>query len=147
MNKIYKSRVAKWYIWLCVGMTIAFIGLIYLCYKSTWVLMIDIVFMGICLFMIYDMLLHTDYSINGEKLHIRCGFLFRLDLPISKIIAITHKSTILSSPALSAKRIGIKYGKTNWVYVSPKEQEEFIATLKSVNPEIKDSNALQVNVH
>ena len=120
---------------------------IYLCYKSTWVLLIDIVFMGIGLFMIYDMLLHTDYSINGEKLHIRCGFLFRMDLLISKIIEITHKSTILSSPALSAKRIGIKYGKTNWVYVSPKEQEEFIATLKSVNPEIKDSNALQVNVH
>ena len=147
MNKIYKSRVAKWYIWFCVGMTIAFIGSIYLCYKSTWVLLIDIVFMGIGLFMIYDMLLHTDYCINGEKLHIRCGFLFSMDLPISKIIEITHKSTILSSPALSAKRIGIKYGKTNWVYVSPKEQEEFIATLKSVNPEIKDSNALQVNVH
>ncbi|MBD5322804.1 MAG: hypothetical protein HDS01_08570, partial [Bacteroides sp.] len=111
MNKIYKSRVAKWYIWLCVGMTIAFIGLIYLCYKSTWVHLIGVVPMGISLFMIYDILLHTDYCINGEKLHIRCGFLFRMDLPISKIIEITHKSTILSSPALSAKRIGIKYGK------------------------------------
>ena len=147
MNKIYKSRVAKWYIWFCVGMTIAFIGSIYLCYKSTWILLIDVVFMGICLIMLFDMLLHTDYTVNGEKLHIRCGFLFRMDLPISKIIEITHKSTILSSPALSAKRIGLKYGKTNWVYVSPKEQEEFIATLKAVNPEIKDSNALQVNVH
>ena len=147
MNKVYKSRVAKWYIWFCVGMTIAFIGSIYLCYKSTWVLLIDIAFMGICLITLFDMLLHTDYTVNGEKLHIRCGFLFRMDIPISKITEITHKSTILSSPALSAKRIGLKYGKTNWVYVSPKEQEEFIATLKAVNPEIKDSNALQVNVH
>ena len=136
MNKIYKSRVAKWYIWFCVGMTIAFIGSIYLCYKSTWVLLIDVVFMGIGLFMMYDMLLNTDYYINGEKLHIRCGFLFRMDLPISKIIEITHKSTILSSPALSAKRIGIKYGKTNWVYVSPENQEEFISILKSINPGI-----------
>ena len=118
-------------------MTIAFIGSIYLCYKSTWVLLIDISFMGICLIMIYDMLLHTDYTINYEKLHIRCGILFRMDLPISKIAEITHKSTILSSPALSAKRIGLKYGKKNWVYVSPKDQEEFISTLKSINPEIK----------
>lgn len=136
MNKIYKSRVAKWYICFCVGMTIAFIGSIYLCYKSTWVLLIDIVFMGIGLFMIYDMFLHTDYCINGEKLHIRCGFLFSMNLSISKIIEITHKPTILSSPALSAKRIGLKYGKTNWVYVSPENQEEFISILKSINPDI-----------
>ena len=147
MNRIYKSKVAKWYIWFCVCMTIAFFGSIYICYKSTWVLLIDIASMGVCLIMLFDMLLHTDYTVNGEKLHIRCGFLFRMDIPISKITEITHKSTILSSPALSAKRIGLKYGKTNWVYVSPKEQEEFIATLKYVNPEIKDSNALQVNVH
>ena len=139
MYKIYKSKVAKWYIWFCMGMTIAFIGSIYLCYKSTWVLLIDITFMGVCLLMIYDMLLHTDYTINDAKLHIRCGILFRMDLPISKITDITHKSTILSSPALSAKRIGLKYGKTNWVYVSPKNQEDFISSLQSINPKIKIS--------
>ena len=139
MYKIYKSKVAKWYIWFCMGMTIAFIGSIYLCYKSTWVLLIDITFMGVCLLMIYDMLLHTDYTINDVKLHIRCGILFRMDLPISKITDITHKSTILSSPALSAKRIGLKYGKTNWVYVSPKNQEDFISSLQSINPKINIS--------
>ena len=122
-----------------MGMTIAFIGSIYLCYKSTWVLLIDITFMGVCLLMIYDMLLHTDYTINDAKLHIRCGILFRMDLPISKITDITHKSTILSSPALSAKRIGLKYGKTNWVYVSPKNQEDFISSLQSINPKINIS--------
>lgn len=139
MNKVYKSKVAKWYLWLCIGTTVGFLGSIYLCYKSTWVLLIDIFLMGICLLMMYDMLLHTDYTIKDNKLHIRCGVLFRLDLPISKISEITHKSTILSSPALSAKRIGLKYGKTNWVYVSPKNQEEFISELKSINPEIEIS--------
>ena len=90
MNKIYKSRVAKWYIWFCVGMTIAFIGSIYLCYKSTWVLLIDIAFMGICLIMLFDMLLHTDYTVNGEKLHIRCGFLFRMNIPIPKLRMLSY---------------------------------------------------------
>lgn len=122
--------------WFCIGMTIAFFGSIYLCYKSTWVLLIDVVLMGFALVMMYDMLLHTDYTINGDVLHIRCGFLFRMDLPISKICEITHKSTILSSPALSAKRIGLKYGTRRWVYISPKNQEEFIATLKSLNPDM-----------
>lgn len=137
MNRIYKSKIAKWYIWFCIIMTIVFICSIYLCYKSTWVLLIDIFFVGVCLIMIYDMLLHTDYTITDDKLHIRCGILFRMDLPISKITEITHKSTILSSPALSAKRIGLKYGKKNWVYISPKNQEDFVSTLKSMNPKIK----------
>ncbi len=139
MRKVYKSKVAKWYLWYCIGMSIAFIGSIFLCYQSTWVLMIDIVLIGIGLVMMYDMLLHTDYTIDGDKLYIRCGVLFRMKLPISKISEITHQSTILSSPALSAKRIGLKYGKKNWVYVSPKDQEEFIQTLQSINPEIKAS--------
>lgn len=137
MKKVFKSKVAKWYLWFCVGMTLAFIVSIYLCYKSTWVLLIDVVLMGICLFMIYDMLLHTDYTLDGGRLHIRCGVLFRMDLPVSGITEITLKSTLLSSPALSAKRIGLRYGKRNWVYVSPKDQEEFISTLSSINPEIK----------
>lgn len=133
---VYKSKVDKWYICLCAGITLAFIGSIYLCYTSTWILLIDIVFMGIALFMIFDMLLHTDYTIEGDKLHIRCGCLFRMDLHVSKITEITHKSTILSSPALSAKRIGLKYGRTNMVYVSPEDQDEFISSLQSINPEI-----------
>ncbi len=61
MDIVYKSKVAKWYVWFCIGMTIAFIGSIYLCYQSTFVLLINIVLMGIALFMIYDMLLHTDF--------------------------------------------------------------------------------------
>lgn len=138
MLKVYKSKVAKWYLWFCIGMTIALIGSIYLCYQSTWVLLIDVVFMGIALLMIYDILLHTDYTISEERLHIRCGFLFRMNLPISKISEITHKTTILSSPALSAKRIGLRYGK-NWVFVSPKNQDEFISALHSINSEIQIS--------
>lgn len=139
MGKVYKSKVAKWYLWFCIVMTIAFIGSIYLCYQSTWVLMIDVIIIGIALFTIYDILLHTDYTIRGERLHIRCGFLFRMNLPISKITEIRHKSTILSSPALSAKRIALRYGKKNRFFVSPKNQEEFISALRSINPEIKIS--------
>ena len=127
MNKVYKSKVAKWYVWFCISMTIAFLGSIYLCYDSIWILLIDVVLMGIGLVMIYDMLLHTDYTISGERLHIRCGFLFRMDLPISKILEITHKSTILSSPALSAKRIGLRYGeKKMGIYFAKESRRIYI---------------------
>lgn len=124
---------------MCVLMSMAFIGTIFLCYDSTWVLLIDVVLLGFGVVMVFDMLLHTDYTFKDNILHIRCGVLFRLDLPVSKITEITHKSTNLSSPALSARRIGLKYGRSNWVYVSPADQEDFISTLRSLNPEIKIS--------
>lgn len=139
MEKVYKSKVAKWYLWSCIGLALALVGSIYLSYKSTWVLLIDVVFMGVGLWLMFDMLLHTDYTIKCDRLHIRCGVLFRMDLPISKITEITRKSTILSSPALSAKRIGLRYGKKNWVYISPKNPEDFIADIKSINPGILEN--------
>ena len=48
-------------------MTIAFLGSIYICYKSAWVLLIDIASMGICLIMLFDMLLQQFFC---EKIHI-----------------------------------------------------------------------------
>lgn len=136
MEKVYKSKVAKWYLWTCIGVVAAFIGTLFLCYQSTWVLLIDVVFIGIAVALMFDILFHTDYTIKGEKLYIRCGILFHMTLPINKIREIAHKSTVLSSPALSAKRIGIRYGLKNWVYISPKDQDDFISTLKSINPQI-----------
>ncbi len=136
MEKVYKSKVANWYRLSCLLIALAFAGSIYLSYKSTWILLIDVVLVGICLWIMLDILLHTDYRITGDKLHIRCGVLFRMDLPISKITETAHKSTILSSPALSAKRIGLRYGRNRWVYISPENQEEFISDIKTINPEI-----------
>ena len=108
MRKVYKSKVAKWYLWTCIGV--------------------------VAVSLMSDILFHTDYTIKGEKLYIRCGILFHMTLPINKISEIAHKSTVLSSPALSAKRIGIRYGLKNWIYISPKDQEDFISDLKSINP-------------
>ncbi len=136
MDTVYKSKVDKWYIWTCIGLTVVFIGSIFLCYDSSLVLLIDVVFSGVCLGCLFDILLHTDYTIKDDKLYIRCGILFHMVLPISRITEISHKSTILSSPALSMKRIGLRYGRRNWVYVSPKNQDDFISEIRSVNPEI-----------
>ena len=134
MEKVYKSKVAKWYLWTCIGVFAAFIGALFLCYQSTWVLLINVVFVGIAVALMFDILFHTDYTIKGEKLYIGSGILFNMTLPINQISEITHKSTLLSSPALSAKRIRLKYGPKKWVYISPKNQEEFISDIKSINP-------------
>lgn len=139
MEKVYKSKVARWYLWTCISMAALFAGSIALCFSSTWILLIDVVFGGLAVALMFDMLFHTDYTLCGGKLYIRCGVLFRMVLSVSRIEEITHKSTILSSPALSARRIGLRYGRRNWVYISPENQEDFIADLKAINPEIRVS--------
>ena len=138
MEKIYKSRVARWYRWTCIGVAAAFGCSLFLCFQSTWLLLIDALFIGLCVALMFDILLHTDYTIKDDRLFIRCGVLFHMTLPIDRITEITHKSTSLSSPALSAKRIGIRYGRNNWVYISPQDQEAFISDLKSINPRITE---------
>ena len=137
MKQVYKSKVAWWYIGLCIGMTLGLLVSIYLCFTSTWILLINVVFMAICVTMMFDMLIHTDYTIDGDILHIRCGILCRMAIPVAKITEITHRSSILSSPALSGKRIGIRYGKRNRVYISPAAQDDFIASIISLNPSIR----------
>ena len=136
MEKVYKSIVAKWYLWTCIGVVTVFIGTLFLCYQYTWILLTNVVFTGLAIVLMFDILFHTDYTIKGDKLYIRCGILFHMTLPINKISEIAHKSTVLSSPALSAKRIGIRHGLKNWVYISPKNQEDFISDIKSIKPQI-----------
>ena len=34
MEKVYKSIVAKWYLWTCIGVVTVFIGTLFLCWKT-----------------------------------------------------------------------------------------------------------------
>lgn len=136
MNKVYKSIVSKLFLVICIGFVAAFIVSLFFCYHILWILLINILFGGMGIALLIDILIHTDYTIKGEKLHIRSGILFNITLPICKISQITEESTILSSPALSLKRIKITYGRNNIVYISPQNQENFIKDLLLINPNI-----------
>ena len=56
-------------------MTIAFFGSIYICYKSIWVLLIDIASMGICLIMPIDMLLQQFFVKKFTFIHVKTSYL------------------------------------------------------------------------
>ncbi len=70
MEKVYKSIVAKWYLWTCIGVVTVFIGTLFLCYQYTWILLTNVVFTGLAIVLMFDILFHTDYTIKGEKLYI-----------------------------------------------------------------------------
>lgn len=78
----------------------------------------------------------TYYLINDGVLTLRCGVMMNTKIKISEITSILPTKTKLSSPALSADRLEIRYGKYGKVVISPENKEAFIAQCKALNPGI-----------
>lgn len=72
----------------------------------------------------------TRYSIMGGILHIRSGP-FAWQIPIASITSITPSSSLISSPALSLRRLRVEYGAGNAVLVSPVDHQAFIHAIES----------------
>ena len=85
------------------------------------------------------MFLKTVYTIDGNKLKIKCGFFTYKPIEINDIKEITKSNNIISSPAASFDRIEIKYGKFEEVIISPKDKFEFAKYLTNLNPKIKNN--------
>ncbi len=79
----------------------------------------------------------TGYKVNQSYLIIRNGP-FKKNVPIKEIKTIAKTKNLLAAPALSIDRLKIIYDADNkMALVSPKEQLQFLATLKSINPKIE----------
>ena len=61
-------------------------------------------------------------------------------IPISSITSIRPSRNPISSPALSLRRLSIRYNKYDEILVSPKDREAFVAALKAANPQILTEN-------
>lgn len=71
------------------------------------------------------------YVIDGEKLKI---YSFGIKIQIININDITKmepSNCIISSPAASLKRLAIHYGKRKVVYISPRNQDDFIQAINA----------------
>jgi hypothetical protein len=77
----------------------------------------------------------TYYEIGEEYLKIVSGPI-RSKVQICSITSIKRTRNPLSSPALSTERLEIKYGKWNFVLISPQNEVEFCEILKKKNPNI-----------
>jgi hypothetical protein len=83
------------------------------------------------------MFLTTNYTIDSNKLTIKCGFLYNKTIDIKTIKKITETNNPLSSPAASLDRLEIAYGKNDSILISPKQKSEFINDIKRINPGIE----------
>lgn len=94
-----------------------------LAYASTMLLMLAAIIF--CIFGI-------KYVIDGETLKIYYFWGMYQDIEIKSIRKMEPSRCILSSPAASLKRLAIHYNKHDTVYISPRNQEDFINTVNEI---------------
>ena len=103
------------------------------------------VFILIFLFLIW-IIISVKYAIRGKELGVR-NLAYKWEwLPIDKIESIKPVKSVLAGAALSFYRLSIKFTErkvlksTMPLEIAPKDQNEFINNLKSINPKIKILN-------
>lgn len=79
----------------------------------------------------------TNYTIDGEQLIVKSGFVVNKTIEIYSIKKIIETNNPVSSPATSMDRLEITYGKFDSIVISPKEKLAFIEHLKRINSNIE----------
>ena len=90
------------------------------------------------LFIIFIIYLFTQmsYSIEGNILKVKCGFLMNKSFEISRITKITETNNPKGAPAASLDRLAISFDNYESVVISPKQKYDFIDQLIKINPKI-----------
>lgn len=133
MTKVYKSKIG---FELVIPLILVFGTVLFLTVseKPSWLGVV--ILLPVILFVVH-MFMTTYYTINGENLIVKCGFLFNKTIDINTIKKISETNNPLSSPATSIDRLEITYGKYDSVIISPKQKKEFIDNIILINPNIE----------
>lgn len=129
--KKYKSKIDTWIILpiaIILGVE-AFIMIVNHLWNGLAVIIAIVLFITYMFSSIY-------YIIDGNKLIVRCGFMFNTTIPVDQIKKIVETNNPFSAPAGSLDRIAIYYKTCGSVIVSPKDKMGFINQLKEINSTI-----------
>jgi hypothetical protein len=74
------------------------------------------------------LLLTTSYEVDSHSVQVRSGP-FRWTIPIGEIQSVRESRSVMSSPALSLKRIEITYGRGRRILLSPADREGFMKAI------------------
>jgi hypothetical protein len=133
MRNVYPSKIDVWLFLLAVGVPITVWGMTWF-QEPNW--LGSVILVPVIAFILH-LFLTTRYTIEGKTLIIRCGFLYRKKIDIQSILRIKETRNPLSSPATSLDRLEIRYGKSGWVLVSPRDKQGFVNALRRINERIE----------
>ncbi|WOK07487.1 PH domain-containing protein [Imperialibacter roseus] len=137
-NNYYSSR-KSFLVWLIV-LLLAYLGTANI-YRSivsmhTSSILISLAIWIPILVFILTIFFGTGYTIKDNILIVKIGPFTADKVDIRDIWTAHRTYTVLSAPANSVKRLRIKY-KDGEVVISPERENEFLATLKQLNPTIE----------
>ncbi|MBX0356943.1 PH domain-containing protein [Halobacillus sp. Nhm2S1] len=81
-------------------------------------------------------LFRTGYTVKDGHMYIHSGPL-RKRIAIEDIKKIKSTKSLISSPALSIRKLEILYGEFMFTSISPKDEHKFLQVMKKENPHIK----------
>lgn len=138
-KQIYNSKI-DWWITAVILFTVAISFIGPLIDGESY--MIGAIMAFLLLSLEIGMFASVKYQIKERKLGIRNG-LYRWDwYPVDQIKDLKKTHSILTAPALSFDRIAIRFTDKKILKsslpleISPKDRDNFIATLKEINPKI-----------
>lgn len=130
MKRVFRSKVGLELLAPLVIIMTTVVVLLLLSAAYSWSVLVIPVLTSI---FITHMFLTTYYTIEGDILRIRCGFLMHIQINIATITRIKETSDPTSAPATSLDRLRIEYGNNKRILISPKEKQAFIDMILSLN--------------
>lgn len=133
MTKIYKSDIG---IEMYLILNLMSLFNIYILITEGFDLVLLLIIFSPIAFIIY-VIKATIYKINNKILFIKSSFFFCKILPIKEIRKIEEVTNLISSPAMSIKRLELFYGKYDSILISPKNKKDFIKAILLINNNIE----------
>lgn len=123
-TKTYKTRISI--LIMCILVIIPAICLVPLSQAPTPAQITVVSFVLLTIAIIIASIFSIKYVIDNDTLRIYTFFWMHTDIKIESIKKMEPSRCLLSSPAGSLKRLAIHYNKYDVVYISPRNQEDFI---------------------
>lgn len=130
MKRVFRSKVGLELLAPLVIIMTTVVVLLLMSGAYAWTILVIPVLAAV---FITHMFLTTYYTITGDELRIRCGFLMNIQISIATITRIKETSDPTSAPATSLDRLRIEYGNQKSILISPKEKQAFIDMILSLN--------------
>ena len=132
------SKIDAWHI-------ISFILIMGILALPMFVFKFSVVYLAIycVIFLIYVAIeFFVSYTLSDESLVVRMAFI-KFDIKYDRILRVSKVKTFESSCATALRCVEIKFGsressKHNRIYISPKNEEEFVQLLNEKCPNIKE---------
>jgi hypothetical protein len=132
---VFRSGYAAWIV--IATFLPSVIGIVLL-FTDPWFLGLFFIPVIILTFSIYFRTSYTIHDIN--QLTVVCGILYKKTFNVNDIESLRPSSNVMSSPALSMKRLELKFKNKEILLISPAQKEKFTETLLSINPGIVVKN-------